>query len=113
LVIVRRVATLRIGREWAIGLKAMPTYVYETIPTIPDQPVRRFEVKQSMSEPALTKDPQTGVPVHRVISGGFGLMVKGGAGDSPAGGSGDCGDGACGVKPPTHSCGTGCGCFPG
>jgi len=84
----------------------MPVYVYETIPPLPDQPVRRFEVKQSMSEPALTRDPQSGQPVRRVISGGYGLMMKGDSG-------GDCADGSCAVAPPTHSCGTGCGCFPG
>ncbi len=85
----------------------MPVYVYETIPPLPDQPVRRFEVKQSMSEPALTRDPQSGQPVRRVISGGYGLMVKG----DGVGGS-DCSDGSCAVTPPSHSCGSGCGCFP-
>ena len=83
----------------------MPIYVYETIPTVPDQPVRRFEMKQSMSEPALSKDPQTGAPVQRLISGGFGLMVKGsGAADGVSGSE---------TTPRSHSCGTGCGCFPG
>lgn len=85
----------------------MPVYVYETIPPLPDQPVRRFEVKQSMSEAALTRDPETGHAVRRVISGGYGLMTKG---DSNR--AGDCGDGSCAVTPPSHSCGSGCGCFP-
>lgn len=82
----------------------MPIYVYETIPTVPDQPIRRFEYKQSMSEVALTQDPETGVPVRRVISGGYGLMTKA---DGSAGSSR--------VETPrsAHSCGTGCGCFPG
>ena len=83
----------------------MPVYVYETIPTLPDQPVRRFEQKQSMSEPALTRDPQTGAPVRRIISGGYGLMMKGDAGSDASVGSGA-------VTPPRHSCGSGCGCFP-
>jgi len=85
----------------------MPVYVYETIPQLPDQPVRRFELKQSMSDDALSRDPHSGEPVRRVISGGYGLMLKG-----EAGGAGDCSAGACGAPPPAHSCGTGCGCFP-
>ena len=43
----------------------MPTYVYETIPTKPDEQPRRFEVQQKMSDTALTTDPQTGEPVRR------------------------------------------------
>jgi predicted nucleic acid-binding Zn ribbon protein len=50
----------------------MPTYVYETISHDPKQ-VRRFEVQQRMSEAPLTKDPETGLPVQRVISGGIGF----------------------------------------
>jgi len=88
----------------------MPVYVYETIPQLPDQPVRRFELKQSMSEPALSRDPDSGQPVRRVISGGYGLMLKGDAGDASAG---ECANGSCATTPPSHSCGSGCGCFPG
>jgi len=54
----------------------MPTYLYETIPTRPDESTDRFEVKQSFSEPALSVHPTTGVRVRRVISGGIGLMTK-------------------------------------
>ena len=49
----------------------MPTYVYRR----PDGTT--FEVFQKISAPALTEDPDTGVPVHRVISGGAGLQFKG------------------------------------
>ena len=76
----------------------MPTYIYET--TDPQKPVRRFEVRQSMKDAPLTADPESGEPVRRVISGGFGYMSK--------------------DHPPKHadmqrergggSCGTGCGC---
>jgi hypothetical protein len=52
----------------------MATYVYETIPQRDGESPRRFEVVQSMKDRALTHDPATGVPVRRVISGGFGLM---------------------------------------
>lgn len=53
----------------------MPTYVYET--TDPKKPKRRFEIKQSMKDKPLRKDPKTGEPVRRVISGGFGVKVTG------------------------------------
>ncbi|MEM0962748.1 MAG: zinc ribbon domain-containing protein [Bacteroidota bacterium] len=49
----------------------MPTYVYRR----PDGTT--FEVFQKISAPALTEDPETGVPVERVISGGAGLQFKG------------------------------------
>lgn len=72
----------------------MPIYVYET--TDPKKPVRRFEVKQSMRDDPLTSDPETGEPVRRVISGGYGMRVAGAA-PAPA---------------PSRSggCGPGCGC---
>ncbi len=49
----------------------MPTYVYRR----PDGTT--FEQFQKISDPALTEDPETGVPVTRVISGGAGLQFKG------------------------------------
>lgn len=52
----------------------MATYVYETIPQGAGEEPRRFEVVQSMKDAPLTRDPQTGQPVRRVISGGFGYM---------------------------------------
>lgn len=52
----------------------MATYVYETIPQRAGETPRRFEVVQSMRDAPLTRDPETGVPVRRVISGGYGLM---------------------------------------
>jgi predicted nucleic acid-binding Zn ribbon protein len=54
----------------------MPTYLYETLPSAPDEAIEQFEVKQSFSEPPLTAHPTTGAPVRRVISGGIGLMTK-------------------------------------
>ncbi len=48
----------------------MPTYVYETL----DEPVIRFEQKQSMRDQALTRDPESGRTLRRVMSGGFGFM---------------------------------------
>lgn len=55
----------------------MATYVYETIPQKKGEKPRRFEVQQSMSEDALTKDPETGAPCKRVITGGVGNIYRG------------------------------------
>ncbi len=66
----------------------MPTYVYETL----GEEKRRFEIRQSMTEPALTTDPETGEPVRRVIVGGYGWTGAQASSDS------------------VGSCGTGCGC---
>ncbi len=76
----------------------MPTYVYET--TDPAKPARRFEVKQSMKDDPLRVDPETGEPVKRVISGGYGVHVVGSS-IGPSVGS---------VGGGTGGCGAGCGC---
>jgi predicted nucleic acid-binding Zn ribbon protein len=77
----------------------MATYVYETVPQKPGDPVRRFEMQQSMRDEALTKDPETGLPVKRVILGGYGIMTK------AAGGG--CESGACEMPAPaSHVCGS-------
>lgn len=44
----------------------MPIYVYEVIQA-DGQPGARFEIQQSMTEPALTAHPETGEPVRRVF----------------------------------------------
>ncbi|HEY8993391.1 MAG TPA: zinc ribbon domain-containing protein [Lacunisphaera sp.] len=54
----------------------MATYVYETIPRQDGVPARRFEVVQSMKDSPLTRHPDTGEPIRRVISGGYGIMSK-------------------------------------
>ena len=76
----------------------MATYVYET--TDPKKPVRQFELQHSMKDEPLTQHPETGEPIRRIITGGFGFASTGNA--------------------PRHadmqraaaskSCGTGCGC---
>ena len=80
----------------------MATYIYETVPADPAQPRRRFEMKQSMNDAPLTHDPETGEPVHRVITGGYGFVggsksESGSAAHAPghSHGGGCCG-GACG-----------------
>jgi predicted nucleic acid-binding Zn ribbon protein len=53
----------------------MPTYIYET--TDPANPVRTFEVKQSVHGEPLCSDPETGEGARRVISAGYSLLVRG------------------------------------
>lgn len=55
----------------------MPTYIYET--TDSTRPVRRFELKQKFGEKPLLLDPETGELVHRIITGGYGIVVRGGS----------------------------------
>lgn len=77
----------------------MATYVYETIPQQPGDEVRRFEVRQSMRDEPLTRDPESGLPVKRVIMGGFGIMTKGAAPVAQG-----CGGGACAMPAGGHVC---------
>jgi predicted nucleic acid-binding Zn ribbon protein len=75
-----------------IKFPPMPTYVYETT----GKKKRTFEVKQSMNDAPLTHHPETGEPVKRVISGGFGSIIKGKprkAATPPRPSSGGCGGG--------------------
>lgn len=51
------------------------TYLYETLPQHEGDPVEQFEIQQSMNDLPLTHHPETGVPVRRVILGGWGLMT--------------------------------------
>jgi predicted nucleic acid-binding Zn ribbon protein len=77
----------------AVTQTDMTTYVYETIPAKSGSKPRYFEIKQRMTEAPLTTHPDTGEPIRRVVSGGFGLMSS-----KPA------------KSPPKSSCGPGCGC---
>lgn len=49
----------------------MPTYEY----SCPN--CGRFDTIQKITEPALTGCPQCGSPVHRVITGGLGVIYRG------------------------------------
>ncbi len=77
----------------------MATYVYETIPRQPDEAPQRFEVVQSMKDAPLQRHPDTGEPVRRVITGGYGLLEKARP-KSPA-------------AAPAASCAAGCACHRG
>ena len=70
----------------------MTTYIYETIPQKAGAKPQRFEVRQSMNDAPLTRHPETGEPVRRVIAGGFGFIAQKAA-------------------PPPQPCGSQCACF--
>ena len=53
----------------------VPTYIYET--TDPTKPIRTFEVKQSVHDEPLRRDPKTGEAARRVISAGYNLLIRG------------------------------------
>lgn len=73
----------------------MPTYVYETIPQNDTEQPEFFEVKQSMQDPPLTKHPESGKPVRRVILGGYGVMKSGGSAKERGEGGCGCGPAGC------------------
>jgi predicted nucleic acid-binding Zn ribbon protein len=83
---------LKIGRRKQ-GLD-MPTYTYETLPSDDRIEARRFDVRQRFDDPVLLTDPETGIPVRRVISGGLAAIAKSEA-TLPEPGPG-CGPGSCG-----------------
>jgi predicted nucleic acid-binding Zn ribbon protein len=66
----------------------MATYLYETIPSKPDEQPEAFEIQQSMKDAPLTHHPENGKPVRRVITGGFGYAAKAGAVQTPRPSSG-------------------------
>jgi predicted nucleic acid-binding Zn ribbon protein len=68
----------------------MTTYVYEPIHQKAGKKPRYFEIKQSMNDAPLTKHPETGEPIRRVVLGGLGTLSSKGSADSGA---------ACGCKP--------------
>jgi predicted nucleic acid-binding Zn ribbon protein len=73
----------------------MTTYVYETIPAKGGEKPQYFEIKQNMNSKPLTKHPETGVPIRRVVLGGFGVL-SGKSADSGSGGGCCSGPGCCG-----------------
>lgn len=53
--------------------KHMPTYVYETVSKDPSELAKRYEIWQRMQDEPLTRHPETGEPIKRVLIGGIGL----------------------------------------
>jgi predicted nucleic acid-binding Zn ribbon protein len=68
----------------------MTTYVYEPIHQKAAEKPRYFEIKQSMKDAPLTKHPESGEPIRRVVLGGFGTLSSKGSADSGS---------SCGCKP--------------
>lgn len=60
----------------------MKTYVYETIPESCCEDPRHYEVEQNEADAALTKHPETGEPIKRVVLGGQELVKQAEDGDS-------------------------------
>jgi hypothetical protein len=61
----------------------MLTYVYETLPR-PGKAVRRYEIRQSIKDAALTKHPTTGEPIRRLIVIGADPFVRAATIERPA-----------------------------
>ena len=72
------------------------TYLYETIPAREGDKVKQFEIKQSANDALLTKHPETGERIRRIILGGWGLVTSkpSSGGNSSQGGCG-CGPSGC------------------
>jgi len=68
------------------------TYLYETIPAREGDKVNQYEIKQSANDATLTKHPETGEAIRRVILGGWGLVTAKSIIGSNSGGCG-CGPG--------------------
>lgn len=66
----------------------MPTYVYQTVPEKPGDPVRRYEIWQKMSDGPLATHPETGERIRRVLIGGVGMpgSISDPAADEPTNG---------------------------
>ena len=68
----------------------MTTYVYESTAQKRGHKARYYEIKQAMDAEPLTRHPETGEPIRRVVLGGFGTLSSKGSADSGSG---------CGCKP--------------
>lgn len=80
----------------------MPTYVYEVVkPDGTAEPASRFEIEQSIKADALTKHPESGKPVRRVIQSISILGNAAGSAKPMTSGGGGSGGGKCGPS---------CGC---
>ena len=66
-----------VGNCSPLAVTFMPTYIYET--TDDTKPLRRLEINQGFHDAPLQLDPETGEALRRVISGGYGVIVRGGS----------------------------------
>lgn len=74
----------------------MTTYVYETVPAKPGGKTKRYEIRQSMKDAALKTHPETGEPIRRIVSGGYGFVKSPASAPPPA--SPRCHAGGCGCN---------------
>jgi predicted nucleic acid-binding Zn ribbon protein len=72
----------------------MTTYLYETIPPREGGATKHYEIQQGPNDAPLTRHPETGEPIRRVILGGWGLK-KGATPLRSAGGDCGCGPSGC------------------
>jgi len=72
----------------------MPIYEYEVL-NEDGTPKGIFETTQKMSDPALTRHPETGEPLRRILSRTF-------VGSARASDTGGCETGSCGI--PSSGC---------
>lgn len=71
-------------------------YLYETLVTEAGEEAVHFEIEQGVNDLPLTKHPETGVAIRRVILGGWGFFgASGSAGQKGSGEGCDCGPAGC------------------
>jgi len=75
----------------------MPTYIYETVPAKKGAPVKRYEIRQSIKDAALTQHPETKEAIHRVLADSVSVITSSGSSSAPS------------SHKHTHSCGCGAG----
>jgi predicted nucleic acid-binding Zn ribbon protein len=71
-------------------------YLYESVVIEEGDAVEHYEIEQGVHDLPLTKHPETGVAIRRVILGGWGFSgASGGAGQKGSGEGCDCGPAGC------------------
>ncbi|MGE9291685.1 MAG: FmdB family zinc ribbon protein [Puniceicoccales bacterium] len=73
----------------------MPIYEYETVPTKKGEPVKHYEIRQSMSDKPLTRHPETGEKLKKVFTA-FAVGGTSSSGSPTSSSSGGCCGGSCG-----------------
>jgi arsenite-transporting ATPase len=71
---VAPVGTAALARLFSPPARTMPIYVYETIPQTTAESPGYFQVQQGPLEAPLTRHPESGKPVRRVVLGGYGIL---------------------------------------
>jgi predicted nucleic acid-binding Zn ribbon protein len=74
----------------------MAIYLYETVPTKRGAKPKQYEIRQSMKDEPLTHHPETGEPIKRVITGGYGVINPGSPSQPASSAAHGCARGSCG-----------------